>query len=261
MSWRFRKCILLLKKLYLTVSKFKPLLLYSSKEVPRTVVFFAGKRKWESKVQNTEKIDFHFERLDIDMSLRGSGGGGGRRIRVLAFVLVFVLLFFCVFLRQFIQCAQSQHDIILCNKHEPTLRETYELTKQTLVRSHLAHYNKRSTITSTEIQTAVRLLLPGELAKHSSGMAHYNKKSTITTSGEIQTAVKLLPSELDDSSLAHYNKRSGITTSREIKHTAATMPKGSGLTKPMKLSRPRRQATPYPRDVSSKYLSCNFFNA
>ncbi|XP_075927104.1 histone H2B 1.1-like [Petromyzon marinus] len=32
--------------------------------------------------------------------------------------------------------------------------------------SCLAHYNKRSTITSREIQTAVRLLLPGELAKH-----------------------------------------------------------------------------------------------
>ena len=30
----------------------------------------------------------------------------------------------------------------------------------------LAHYNKRLTITSREIQTAVRLLLPGELAKH-----------------------------------------------------------------------------------------------
>ena len=30
----------------------------------------------------------------------------------------------------------------------------------------LAHYNKRSTISSREIQTAVRLLLPGELAKH-----------------------------------------------------------------------------------------------
>ena len=32
--------------------------------------------------------------------------------------------------------------------------------------SRLAHYNKRSTITSREIQTAIRLLLPGELAKH-----------------------------------------------------------------------------------------------
>uniref|UniRef100_UPI00358F7160 histone H2B, gonadal-like n=1 Tax=Myxine glutinosa TaxID=7769 RepID=UPI00358F7160 len=32
--------------------------------------------------------------------------------------------------------------------------------------SRLAHYNKRSTIASREIHTAVRLLLPGELAKH-----------------------------------------------------------------------------------------------
>ncbi|XP_066293129.1 late histone H2B.2.2-like [Branchiostoma lanceolatum] len=32
--------------------------------------------------------------------------------------------------------------------------------------SRLTLYNKRSTISSREIQTAVRLLLPGELAKH-----------------------------------------------------------------------------------------------
>ncbi len=32
--------------------------------------------------------------------------------------------------------------------------------------SRLANYNKKSTITSREVQTAVRLLLPGELAKH-----------------------------------------------------------------------------------------------
>ena len=32
--------------------------------------------------------------------------------------------------------------------------------------SRLMHYNKHSTITSREIQTAMRLLLPGELAKH-----------------------------------------------------------------------------------------------
>jgi histone H2B len=32
--------------------------------------------------------------------------------------------------------------------------------------SRLSHYNKRSTITSREVQTAVRLLLPGELANH-----------------------------------------------------------------------------------------------
>ena len=32
--------------------------------------------------------------------------------------------------------------------------------------SRLAHYNKKSTITSREIQTSIRLLLPGELPKH-----------------------------------------------------------------------------------------------
>ena len=32
--------------------------------------------------------------------------------------------------------------------------------------SKLASYNKRSTISSREIQTSVRLILPGELAKH-----------------------------------------------------------------------------------------------
>ncbi|XP_067881971.1 histone H2B 1/2-like [Heterodontus francisci] len=32
--------------------------------------------------------------------------------------------------------------------------------------SRLAYYNKRNTISSREMQTAVRLLLPGELAKH-----------------------------------------------------------------------------------------------
>ena len=32
--------------------------------------------------------------------------------------------------------------------------------------ARLCHYNKRMTISSREVQTAVRLLLPGELAKH-----------------------------------------------------------------------------------------------
>lgn len=32
--------------------------------------------------------------------------------------------------------------------------------------SNLAHYNKRSTITAREIQSAVRFILPGELSKH-----------------------------------------------------------------------------------------------
>ncbi|XP_072027987.1 histone H2B, gonadal-like [Amphiura filiformis] len=32
--------------------------------------------------------------------------------------------------------------------------------------SRLANYNKKSTLSSREVQTAVRLILPGELAKH-----------------------------------------------------------------------------------------------
>ncbi|XP_078398967.1 histone H2B type 1-L-like [Cetorhinus maximus] len=32
--------------------------------------------------------------------------------------------------------------------------------------SHLIHYNKRHTISVREIQSAVRLMLPGEVAKH-----------------------------------------------------------------------------------------------
>eukprot|EP01104_Vermistella_antarctica_P016895 TRINITY_DN5865_c0_g1_i1.p1 TRINITY_DN5865_c0_g1~~TRINITY_DN5865_c0_g1_i1.p1 ORF type:complete len:134 (+),score=60.78 TRINITY_DN5865_c0_g1_i1:23-403(+) len=45
----------------------------------------------------------------------------------------------------------------------------------------LARYNKKNTITSREIQTAVRLLLPGELAKHAvsegtKAVTKYNNK-------------------------------------------------------------------------------------
>ncbi|MXQ99872.1 hypothetical protein E5288_WYG014337 [Bos mutus] len=45
------------------------------------------------------------------------------------------------------------------------LNDTFERIAGEALR--LAHYNKHSTITPREIQTAVRLLLPGELAKHS----------------------------------------------------------------------------------------------
>ena len=38
--------------------------------------------------------------------------------------------------------------------------------KIALESSKLVRYNKKSTISSREVQTAVRLLLPGELAKH-----------------------------------------------------------------------------------------------
>ncbi|RMX46137.1 hypothetical protein pdam_00017709 [Pocillopora damicornis] len=40
--------------------------------------------------------------------------------------------------------------------------------------SRLAHYNKKSTISSREIQTAIRLLLPGELAKHAHDCCAHN---------------------------------------------------------------------------------------
>ncbi|GBP92426.1 Histone H2B.3 [Eumeta japonica] len=48
--------------------------------------------------------------------------------------------------------------------------------------SRLAHYNKRSTITSREVQTSVRLLLPGELAKHA--VSEGTKAVTKYTSSE-----------------------------------------------------------------------------
>ncbi|XP_056409774.1 uncharacterized protein LOC130332630 [Hyla sarda] len=54
--------------------------------------------------------------------------------------------------------------------------------------SRLAHYNKRSTITSREIQTAVRLLLPGELAKHA--VSEGTKAVTKYTSAKIMARTK-----------------------------------------------------------------------
>ncbi|KAF6146482.1 hypothetical protein GIB67_037782 [Kingdonia uniflora] len=47
--------------------------------------------------------------------------------------------------------------------------------------SRLARYNKKSTITSREIQTAVRLVLPSELAKHA--VSEGTKAVTKFTSG------------------------------------------------------------------------------
>jgi len=46
--------------------------------------------------------------------------------------------------------------------------------------SRLAHYDKKSTISSREIQTAIRLLLPGELTKHN--MSEATKAMTKYTS-------------------------------------------------------------------------------
>jgi histone H2B len=49
--------------------------------------------------------------------------------------------------------------------------------------SRLSHYNKKQTIASREIQTSVRLVLPGELAKHAvsegtKAVTKYNFKTT-----------------------------------------------------------------------------------
>ncbi|KAG2251975.1 hypothetical protein Bca4012_099512 [Brassica carinata] len=44
--------------------------------------------------------------------------------------------------------------------------ETYKIYIFKVLKQKLARYNKKPTITSREIQTAVRLVLPGELAKH-----------------------------------------------------------------------------------------------
>ncbi|KAF7318971.1 Histone H2B [Mycena chlorophos] len=48
--------------------------------------------------------------------------------------------------------------------------------------SKLAQYSKKSTISSREIQTSVRLILPGELAKHaiSEGTKSVTKYSSVT---------------------------------------------------------------------------------
>ncbi|CAL2044668.1 unnamed protein product [Caenorhabditis brenneri] len=57
--------------------------------------------------------------------------------------------------------------------------------------SRLAHYNKRSTISSREIQTAVRLILPGELAKHA--VSEGTKAVTKYTSSNSSHANSELP--------------------------------------------------------------------
>ncbi len=53
----------------------------------------------------------------------------------------------------------------------------------------LARYNKKPTITSREIQTAVRLILPGELAKHA--VSEGTKAVTKFTSAWFADVVKL----------------------------------------------------------------------
>ncbi|OWK59258.1 Histone H2B 5 [Lonchura striata] len=67
--------------------------------------------------------------------------------------------------------------------------------------SRLAHYNKRSTITSREIQTAVRLLLPGELAKHA--VSEGTKAVTKYTSSKKDKVQDCLRNVNKQKSMAH----------------------------------------------------------
>ncbi|CAH2018073.1 unnamed protein product [Acanthoscelides obtectus] len=126
--------------------------------------------------------------------------------------------------------------------HEQLVNDIFE--RIAAEASRLAHYNKRATITSREIQTAVRLLLPGELAKHavSEGTKAVTKytsskrkesyaiyiykvlKQVHPDTGISSKAMSIMNSFVNDiferiaaeaSRLAHYNKRATIT-SREI---------------------------------------------
>ncbi|XP_045851198.1 histone H2B-like [Meles meles] len=86
--------------------------------------------------------------------------------------------------------------------------------------SRLAHSTKRSTITSREIQTAVRLLLPEEIGKHAVSEAtkavirfRLSKKAVSVLDSFVKDIFERIANEA--SRLAHSTKRSTIT-SREI---------------------------------------------
>ena len=69
--------------------------------------------------------------------------------------------------------------------HEPLFSDAFLLDifeRVATEASKLAAYNKKSTISSREIQTSVRLILPGELAKHavSEGTKAVTKYSSST---------------------------------------------------------------------------------
>ena len=63
------------------------------------------------------------------------------------------------------------------------VNDTFDRLASEAVR--LARYNKKSTLTSREIQTGVRLLLPGELAKHavSEGTKVVTKYTSVSVAG------------------------------------------------------------------------------
>jgi histone H2B len=80
------------------------------------------------------------------------------------------------------------------------LSDVFELVASEAGR--LARYNKRETLTSREIQTAVRLVFPGELARHavSEGTRAVAKYSAASTPGnEIDDSQSSTETESDDS--------------------------------------------------------------
>ncbi|KAK3101351.1 hypothetical protein FSP39_002925 [Pinctada imbricata] len=80
--------------------------------------------------------------------------------------------------------------------------------------SRLAHYNKRSTITSREIQTAVRLLLPGELAKHA--VSEGTKAVTKYTSSKGQRGGRVELSGDTDINLLSINQQVSALTAGKL---------------------------------------------
>ncbi|TWW75245.1 Histone H2B.1/H2B.2 [Takifugu flavidus] len=112
--------------------------------------------------------------------------------------------------------------------------------------SRLAHYNKRLTISSREIQTAVRLLLPGELAKHA--VSEGTKAVTKYTSSKRQDGFTLHGSHvLYKSRLPLTRLFKSTTNMAEEAPAAAAAPAPAKVAK-KKASAPRKKdAVPLPK--------------
>ena len=69
--------------------------------------------------------------------------------------------------------------------------------KISLEAAKLVRYNKKQTLSSREVQTAVRLLLPGELAKHavSEGTKAVTKYTSVWTINIISISIMTLISD------------------------------------------------------------------
>ncbi|KRY76677.1 Histone H2B 7 [Trichinella pseudospiralis] len=94
--------------------------------------------------------------------------------------------------------------------------------------SRLAHYNQRNTITSREIQTAVRLLLPGELCKHAIS------EGTKAVSKSLQLYLRK-GTNIDFLSVESFRVKMARTKQTAHKSTGAfriTAPSAAGVKKP-----------------------------